>query len=295
MSRHPDENRDPEEFIFHGYKNTMVVKNNNRNLKKYFKTLDPGLRRDDAHLICDWQPRPTTLPLLKKKTIHLWRANLDEQSHTTALLSMDEKTRALRFKFPIHQQRFIAARSILRCLLARYLNQPPESFDFKYTEHGKPYLFNQSIYFNISHANQWALYAVSTEEKIGVDIEHIREDTETTSIAQRFFSMHENKIFNQLSSEQKKTAFFRLWTCKEAFIKAVGEGLSFPLKDFDIEIKENTARLLSIKGDKKMAQQWSILEIPAPENYKAALAAKTEITDLKLWNFQYDKMSCRVD
>jgi 4'-phosphopantetheinyl transferase len=241
----------------------------------------------------DWLLPPSTLPVLRANTVHLWRAHLDSYAGP-AVLSADEKARAASFKFPLHQQRFIAARSVLRTILARYIYPMdvkalgiPEKIVFAYSKYGKPYLAENtaSLFFNLSHTKEWALYAISLEEKIGVDIESIQTEKEVENIASRFFSPYENKQLNQLSADKKIAAFFQLWACKEAFIKAVGEGLSFPLKDFDIALQENTAHLRSIRGDKRAGESWSVLPLYAQENYAAALAVKTQVECLHAWQF----------
>lgn len=234
----------------------------------------------------DWLPAPSTLPALQANTVHLWRAHLDTYANP-AVLSADEQARAARFTFPLHQHRFIAARSILRTLLGRYTNQPPEKIVFTYSQYGKPSLAENkaAIYFNLSHTHELALYAIGLEEKIGVDIEHIQTDKEVEKIAARFFSPYENQQLDQLTADKKITTFFQLWACKEAFIKAVGEGLSFPLTDFDIALQGETAYVRSIRGDEIEAQSWSMLPLYVQENYAAALAVKTKIDCLHAWQF----------
>jgi len=229
-----------------------------------------------------WKTPPLSLPPLTPNSIHIWRANLDHYSDPP-ILSPDEKTRAEQFKFAIHQNRFTAARTILRRILSRYLNQTPDSVQFAYTSYGKPYLPGTPLYFNLSHANQWALYAISLEEKTGIDIEHMREDREIEMIAERFFSSYENQLLSQMPADKKQEAFFRIWTCKEAFIKGIGEGLSFPLKNFDVSIGEDSARLVSINQDEEEAQQWSCVALNPAKDYVATLAVRASIKELKLW------------
>lgn len=233
-----------------------------------------------------WLTPPDMLPALHPHTIHLWHAQLDTYANGD-ILSEEEKARAARFTFPIHRQRFIAARSILRILLSRYLSRPPQDILFSYTPYGKPYLAENStgLYFNLSHTQDYALYAISREEKIGVDIEHIKTDRAIEKIAARFFSAYENAQLNQITADKKEAAFFQLWTCKEAFIKAIGEGLSFPLHDFDIALDKETPSICQIKGDKSAASAWSILSISTHAQYAAALAIKTRVDYLHTWEF----------
>lgn len=239
-----------------------------------------------------WQTAPLILPALQVSTVHLWRANLDQANFPISLLSVDESHRASRFSFSIHQQRFAAARNILRCILARYLNQPPQSIAFQYNAYGKPGLtasrlaaLPSPIYFNLSHSHQWAVYAIGLEEKIGVDVEYTHKELAALEIAQRFFSTNENQQLAQLPANQQLAAFFKLWTCKEAFIKAVGAGLSFPLQEFDVDILNKPPRLLSVRGDLKQAQPWSLRQFSLAADYAAALAVKTPIDAVEYWQF----------
>jgi 4'-phosphopantetheinyl transferase len=229
-----------------------------------------------------WCEPPSTLPPLKSHVVHIWRANLDHYSKPS-VLSPDETARAERFKFDVHRNRFIAARTILRRLLSQYLNHAPDSLQFEYTSYGKPYLPHSSIFFNLSHANEWALYAISLEEKTGVDIEHVKPDRDMENIAARFFSNTENQWLKKIPEDKKQEAFFRIWTCKEAFIKAIGEGLSFPLKDFDVAIVDHSARIVSINQNEKEAALWSCVALDPVENYTAALAIRSPVEQLVLW------------
>jgi 4'-phosphopantetheinyl transferase len=231
-----------------------------------------------------WQIPPVKVPSLATHTIHVWRANLDHYSDPP-ILSLDEKNRAERFKFPIHQNRFTAARTILRRILSQYLNQSPSSLQFSYTQYGKPYLANTPLYFNVSHAGQWAVYAISLQEKTGIDIEHISIDREIAGIAERFFSDYENEKLQQIAADKKIAAFFQIWTCKEAFIKAVGQGLSFPLKNFDVDVLGESLRLASINKDLAEARLWSVSRLAAAENYATTLVVRSMLEKIELWQW----------
>lgn len=254
-----------------------------------------------------WQSLPSNFPQLKKDTIHVWRVSLDSfNSHlnssrvthflgnslSDSVLSSDEKERAAKFKFPEHQQRFIISRSMLRHILGYYLNQSPSTLIFQSSHYGKPYLVDRTVYFNLSHAGQYILYAIGLQQEIGIDIEEIRQDIKLQDIAERFFSVYENQFLYQLAENQKVEAFFRIWTCKEAFIKAVGKGLSFPLKEFDIDITQDQLRLVGIRHTNESTDvvvenslKWSLIPIAAPNNYVATLAIRENVTTIKSYNF----------
>lgn len=232
-----------------------------------------------------WQPAPDNLGL-HAHHIHVWRANIDHPPDTLALyqslLSADETTRAARFMFDIHRHRFITARGILRQLLSRYLLlAAPQDITFQYSEHGKPSLTDMpSLQFNVSHSNEWAVYAFSLDQRVGIDIEQQKKSHDHLAIAERFFSPYENKQLQALPASQQFAYFFQLWACKEAFIKALGAGLSFPLTDFDIHLTETSAQLIRIQQDATSTHSWHLDPISVAEGYSSAIAVEGEIDNI---------------
>jgi 4'-phosphopantetheinyl transferase len=218
---------------------------------------------------------------LDRETVHVWSARLKEFAGQTArllrLLSPDERDRAERFHFTKDREHFIAARSLLRILLSRYLDSPPHQLSFNYNPYGKPALAGHdgSLRFNLSHSNGIALYAFTREREVGIDVEYIRRDVVEEAVAERFFSAQEVKSLRSLPAEVQPQAFFNCWTRKEAFIKAIGEGLSYPLDEFDVSlIPEEPAALLGTRNDPPEAARWSLSALPVDEGYAAALAVE---------------------
>ena len=231
---------------------------------------------------------------LKTDEIHVWRASLDQSISQSRrlrkILSMDERIRAERFHFEQDRKRFIVGRGILRTILGRYLNEEPDRLQFCYGKHGKPELPDtfgkRAILFNMSDSEGLALYAFTRYHEIGVDIEHIREISDMDQIAESFFSLRENAVFCSIPKDKKKEAFFNCWTRKEAFIKAVGDGLSRPLNKFDVSlVPGESARLLRIEGDSKGASRWSIQELKPASGFVAAFAVKKRSWQLRCWQF----------
>ncbi|MGL6345273.1 MAG: 4'-phosphopantetheinyl transferase family protein, partial [Waterburya sp.] len=142
-----------------------------------------------------WQ-HPPQQPRLDHNQVHVWRANLDLPTtaieELAAILSHDEIARANRFRFTKDRNRFIAARSILRQLLGKYLQITPDKLEFEYSDRGKPRLSasmpNSFLQFNVSHSHEYALYGFIYDQAIGVDIEYLREMSDAVKIAERFFS-----------------------------------------------------------------------------------------------------------
>jgi 4'-phosphopantetheinyl transferase len=212
--------------------------------------------------------------------VHLWRLNLQATACGTdqwlSLLSCDEGTRAARFHRQIDRQYFITARAMLRQILGSYLKKDPGALIFSYSDREKPSIGGEEagsgIEFNVSHSGHLALLAFARSREIGVDVEQIRRDFDTSKIAARFFSAAEQKQLAALPPERRSDAFFLCWTRKEAFIKATGKGLSLPLDQFDVSLvpKEKDA-LLATRPDPQERTRWSMRDIAVPSEYAAAI------------------------
>ena len=159
---------------------------------------------------------------------------------SAALLSDGERQRASRFAFDRDRNRFIVARAWLRRLLAERLDVEPGSVEFAYGPRGKPALAgplaDSGLRFNVSHSDDLAVYAFSRGREIGVDVEAVRAMPDGDGIAARFFSHRENEAYLALDARDRPLGFFNWWTRKEAFIKALGDGLYHPLDSFDVSL-----------------------------------------------------------
>jgi 4'-phosphopantetheinyl transferase len=233
---------------------------------------------------------------LDDDSVHIWRANLDQDDRVMNdylnLLSLDERERAGRFYFSLDRNRFVVRRGILRCLLSAYLHCAPERIKFEYSAFGKPSLVEQTdggrVCFNLSHSNGKGLFVISRQDMLGIDIEFMRDDRDLLSIASAAFSTHELGQLRTLPENLQKEAFFSCWTRKEAFIKATGKGLSFPLKNFDVSLAPgDSVQILRVEGLPEESFAWQLEELPVEEGYKAALAIRIERKNLHihLWNY----------
>jgi 4'-phosphopantetheinyl transferase len=238
-----------------------------------------------------WRWGPAS-PVIWPNEVHVWKIYLRApwSSENQEVLSNDERARATRFRFHLHGDRFIAARSSLRTILARYLWTTPAELKFGVNPFGKPHLVGGQdklgLRFNLSHSHEMALLAVARNRDVGVDIEFMRRDFATDDVARRFFSRSEVNQLASTASELKTEAFFNCWTRKEAYIKARGEGLSFPLDQFDVSFAPNAAAaLLASRCDRGEVWRWSLQALsPAPE-YAAALAVEAGFSRMCLWSF----------
>ena len=229
--------------------------------------------------------------------VHVWRVSLEQPPRSLerllATLSLDEKERAERFHFDRDRNRFIAARGTLRSILGGYLSREPAEIRFCYGEHGKPFLEREiagdKLRFNVSHSHELALFAVTEGRDLGVDLEWIRPDVAEEGIAERFFSADEVRVLRGLPAEIQGEAFFNCWTRKEAYIKAIGEGLSMPLSRFVVSLAPGEAPcLLSANGsaDHSEVTRWTFRELSPGTGYKAAVVAEGRDWELKCWDWR---------
>jgi 4'-phosphopantetheinyl transferase len=238
-----------------------------------------------------WRSGPAT-PVIWPNEVHVWKINLKAPGlcDKREILRNDERIRASRFRFHTDSDRFIAARSSLRTILARYLRTQPAEVTFGLNPFGKPHLISGQdklgLRFNLSHSHDLALLAVARNRDVGVDVEFRRADFATDEVARRFFSRAERNQLGAIAPEQKTEAFFNCWTRKEAYIKARGEGLSFPLDQFDVSVAPDAPpALLGNRRDANEVSRWSFEELSPADGYAAALTVEGNFSRLLLWDF----------
>jgi 4'-phosphopantetheinyl transferase len=234
-----------------------------------------------------WVRSPVSLSL-ESGAVHVWRISLEQPDEVRErfplTLEPDELERASRFYFEKHRRHFLVGRAFLRDVIARYLYEKPENLRFVYGAYGKPSLAcEQTVRFNMSHSHEVALLAVTRDVEVGVDVEHVRADFATEDIARRYFSRAEVNAFNLLPPEEQVAAFFRCWTRKEAYIKAIGKGLSQPLDAFDVTLGPGEqAALLHVAEDD--ASRWSMSDIDVGAGYAGALAVERPVGEIRYFS-----------
>ena len=220
--------------------------------------------------------------------IHIWEFQplmpAFRPEEIAEILSPDERARASRFHFERDRQRFSVTRARTRMILGAYLQSDPCELRFKYSAREKPSLASASadIRFNVAHSGDEAVVAVASGREIGVDIEQIRTNIECEQLAERFFSTGERRFLRDLPEDKKLHAFFRLWTCKEAFLKAHGTGLSRPLSSFDVRLAEEPGILLQIRGNAAEENRWSLVEFESSSGYPAAAAVEGTLNAVRV-------------
>lgn len=234
---------------------------------------------------------PATRPVLGAADVHVWRAGLDLDpallTPLTDTLSIDERGRATRYSSPLHRDRWVAARGILRRILARYLRTDPALIRFSYGAHGKPAVEGgdgDGLCFTLSHAGGLALYAVTMGRRVGIDVEVPRHDLDIEAIGARHFSAAEARALAAQSAGRRAEAFFRCWTRKEAYIKALGLGLTCPLGRFTVSLGPQPA-LLADADDPGAPGRWSLHALEPGSGYVAALAVESLACHLSCWGW----------
>lgn len=173
--------------------------------------------------------------------VHLWHALLgrpasgDGGDADAGLLSRDERARAEAFAFADLRRGWVWARATLRRVLAGYLAVEPGAIVFAYGEHGKPELDGVDVAVNLSHAGRRLVVAIARAPAlVGVDIERVSRCTSPLSLADRYFAAEEAARLRALPAARRACAFAGVWTAKEAYSKALGRGLTLPLRDFEV-------------------------------------------------------------
>ena len=231
-----------------------------------------------------WAVGPA-VPMTAPAAAHVWCAqvndiidNFDPQS----ILVSDEFERGARFRSQVDRDRFIGRRAALRLVLSRYLSRPPSDIHFERNRFGKPYVKEHALEFSASHSDGVAIIAIS-DQSVGVDIERVDPTRSERRIADRFFANEERTALNDLSDSDFPERFFACWTRKEAFVKAVGCGLSLDLDRFAVSVDPDSAALLrsDIEG-------WNPADVTITSlrmsGFALALAMHTPLKHIEQWS-----------
>jgi 4'-phosphopantetheinyl transferase len=233
----------------------------------------PGSRTNPS--VWDPSARLQASDGLDPHEVHVWYASLDELPEAVFRkpLSHDERERSQRFRFDRDRRRFVTARGLLRIVLAHYVSLEPADLRFGYSPRGKPFLAGSGgPCFNTSHSGGLVVLAVARDRQLGVDIEQERAVPEVEDLARRYFSPWEQAELRRLPARERQPAFFRCWTRKEAFVKATGSGLSYPLDAFDVTLSPHEpARILRIEGDPEAAGRFWLEDLQPARDFAGAL------------------------
>ncbi|HEX2057829.1 MAG TPA: 4'-phosphopantetheinyl transferase superfamily protein [Actinomycetota bacterium] len=201
----------------------------------------------------------------------VWRIAVRRPAGELArLLSPEEAERARGFGSESARDAFVTARARLRTIAGSYLGVAPEDVVFGYGAKGKPEL--PGLSFNVSHAGDVVLAAFAPAGRVGVDVEAMDPDVPVEALARRFFTEAENAALSARSGGDLVRSFYGCWTRKEAFVKALGEGLSFGLGRVEVSVPPAPARVLSVDGNAGAAGLWTMADVDAGPGYAAAVA-----------------------
>lgn len=224
----------------------------------------------------NWQPLADPAPPDFPAGLQFWLLDLDRAPCPLRLLSPDEQARAAAYRFPTHRQRFIAGRAALRSKLAELIGVEPEVLRFGYSAHGKPFLRDSQIHFNLAHSENLALLAMAPCP-IGADLER-RRPVEFDLLARQVFSPGELNAWNEMSASEKTTAFYRLWTRKEALLKALACGIAEHTQHVSVFIDNHSP----IDTSALNPALWLVQSLNLPPDFSAAIACPAPSPTLKL-------------
>ncbi|MCJ7695392.1 MAG: 4'-phosphopantetheinyl transferase superfamily protein [Anaerolineaceae bacterium] len=192
------------------------------------------------------------------------------------LLSDEEKDKLIRFHFSQDRHRFIICHGAVRRILSNYVGVDQGQIKFDINQFGKPFIRNKlgalEIQFNLTHSEDRAVLALTPTRNIGVDIEFIHPFTEYEKLAANYFSPEEKEDLESSEGPSKLNAFYKLWTRKEAFLKAIGKGLSFPLNDFSMLGKTSFEfQKVKLSWRSALAGYWYYIDLQIAEGYASSM------------------------
>ena len=244
--------------------------------------------------LTSWQMPPAEMTCTGDE-LDVWCASLDlpleEVTRLTALLDPEERARARRYAFERDRRRFTVARAGLRSILGVYLKLPPSSFRFHYGPHGKPMLETiqhgaAPVRFNLSHAHELAIYGIMRADEVGIDIECCHPLDGALDIATRFFSPREVQMLRELPPDQFLAGFFRLWTLKEAYLKATGCGITESLASIEFSfLPGQPLKILPLAADPVRAVPWFLETLVPAAGYVGAVVAERPPTQIRCWRW----------
>lgn len=232
--------------------------------------------------------------ILQNNEVHIWLVDIKNNVHDLEfyckLLFAEELDQANRFHFEKDRIRHVITHGILRLLISRYLGIKPDEILFTYNKRRKPEIVNKSnkkLCFNLSHSGNYILFAFSWDRKLGIDIELEKQIKDADGIIERFCSEHEKKEYFSFPPESRSKIFFNCWTRKEAYIKARGDGLYFPLENFSVSIDPlKPPLLLEVKDEPHEKEHWYFHDIIADKDYSSCLAIESKEIEILYFNWE---------
>jgi len=216
------------------------------------------------------------LSRLLANDVHVWSVRISGGETCTgkfrAILSPQELSRSAKFCFENLRREYLLKHGVQRVLLSRYLTVAPSQIEFEYGAHGKPRISGaaEGLSFNQSDSFELAVFALARDLELGVDIEVVRDLQNMSQICELYFAPEENEELRGLAPQLFETSFFKTWTRKEAYVKAIGNGLSVSLRSFQLAAS-GKPRIIHIDGDNRESEQWQVHSFTPAKNYVGAL------------------------
>lgn len=210
-------------------------------------------------------------------------------SSLNSYLDARDLERAARFRFDEDRARFILGRALARECLGRWLNRVPASLDFIYTRRGRPVLAgHDAVHFSLSHTRDLVAVAVTHGAQVGIDLEYLRQDVAIEDLAPSVFSEDDRRRYDALPADERRAAFFRAWTRKEAYLKARGEGITEGLEQVSVSFSPAQAASIRDARDIAAASAWQLVDLPVPPDYAGSLACDDRARPLELGRVRFN-------
>jgi len=258
-----------------------------------------GGRRDLCPTLITWRPPASPVFDALGEDVHVWAAELDLAreglNRLRERLSSVELQQAARFHFDEHRNRFVASHGMLRAILSRYLEtESGKTLEFKSGPYGKPALTGpparSGLQFNLTHSQDLMLLAVTRAGAVGIDVERIRAMKDAAELVERFFSPREIAAFRKLPAAQQPEAFFNLWTRKEAWLKATGEGIGLLLDRVEVSFEPDAeGRLLRVPRGYESPTRWTLRDISPARGYAAAVVIEAPNVAVRCWRWESEE------
>ncbi|MCP4312789.1 MAG: 4'-phosphopantetheinyl transferase superfamily protein [Bacteroidetes bacterium] len=235
-------------------------------------------------------PSGFAVPDLLKGEIHIWTISIgamkDQADRLESLLSDEEKGKVSFYKFEQTQLSYIVSQAVLRILLSSYLDVKPADVKIGAHKKGKPYLIHdRSVFFNISNSHDLCVFAFSCDTEVGIDIEKIRDLPDIDLLIEKNLTRRERKYLHK-DPAHKLNWFFRFWTFKESYLKAIGEGMRLTPENLEFSLDDGTIRLRSVNYGFD-GTEWKFMEFSREENYTGTLTYTGEGIHIKELIYRY--------
>ena len=226
--------------------------------------------------------------------IVVWMARISQAQDFLAYLDpcLDarDRERAARFHFLEDRARFVLGRGLLRKCVGHYLQQPPETIELSYTDRDRPVLaHDETLQFSISHAHDLVAVALTADARIGIDLEYVKSTPDLPELAERILSAKDLQAFQALCGNEALAAFFRVWTRKEAYLKARGEGIAEALQQTSVSMGPEEISSLTDDRDNSASTDWRLVSLPVPEGYMGNIACDNANKRLQFCPVRVDK------